>query len=622
MPTAPLPPGRDGRPAGSARRLRWAPVLLAAATATLYLAGLGAVGLYDPNEGMYAEIPREMLALGDWITPRFNFVRYFEKPPLLYWLTALAYLGLGVSEFAARLPTALAAIATVGLTGAIGRDLWGGRAGLVSALVLATSFGHFVFGRIVLTDMLFTALLAAAFRGFLRGLLEPAPGRWAVPGAWAALALAVLTKGLIGLVFPVAAVGGLLVLTGDRTLATRLQPGRGLLIFLAVAAPWHLAAAAGNPDFLWFYFVNEHLLRFVGRRHLVDYAPLPLPVFLLMVAVWAFPWSAFVPAAVVRYWPGRRPAAAADRGFLLVLLWAVAVVGFFALTPSRLEYYSMPAFPALALCAGRLWADETGAGATGDRRLGWSCLALLALALALPPAAWLFPRLEGASVYNMLTAVDAYSRDIQSGILSGATTYPAPSYAELRPGLLAAALVVALAVTLATAAWFGRRPRLALASLALGMLPALGLVQLGLVLFEPHRSVVRLATVIRAEHAPGDQVVIEGPYENFAAADFYTGVPARVLNGRFGDLVFGAGDPEARDLFLDEAGFARLWQGPGRVFLLTDVAGGADRLRHLSPPPVVLGRTGKNWLFSNRPRGADRGRPAPPAGGPGQGRLE
>ncbi|MEK7205580.1 MAG: glycosyltransferase family 39 protein, partial [candidate division NC10 bacterium] len=136
---------------------RWAPLLLVAGTAMFYLARLGLAGLYDPNEGMYAEIPREMVLLGDWLTPRFNFIRYFEKPPLLYWLTALAYQLFGITEFSARLATALAATLGVGVVYGIGRDLWGRRAALVSGLILATSFGYFIFSRIILTDMLFTA---------------------------------------------------------------------------------------------------------------------------------------------------------------------------------------------------------------------------------------------------------------------------------------------------------------------------------------------------------------------------------------------------------------------------------------------------------------------------------
>jgi 4-amino-4-deoxy-L-arabinose transferase-like glycosyltransferase len=357
-----------------------------------------------------------------------------------------------------------------------------------------------------------------------------------------------------------------------------------------------------NPGFFWFYFVNEHVLRFLARRHLLDYAPMPMHAFLIMVAVWTLPWSVFLPVALHRYWPRARDAARAERGFLLILLWAASVIGFFALTPSRLEYYSMPAFPALALCVGRLWGAEIGSRperplASG---LAYGCLGLLTLAGGLLPAAWLFPRLENISLYNMFTAMDAYARDIQYGILSNAEVYTVPAYEELVPLLRRAALVLLAGTIAATCAWLRRRPRLTLACLVAGTLPTLGFVQSGIIAFEPHRSIVRLAGVILRDLRSGDQIIIEGPYENFASANFYTGQRARVLHGLFGDLEFGSRYPEGRGTFLGEEEFAALWRGAGRVYLLTDSPHRIDKLQALVPEPVVLGRSGKNWLFSNR----------------------
>jgi hypothetical protein len=578
--------------------------MLLAGTGVFYLTRLGAAGLYDPNEGMYAEIPREMVLLGDWLTPRFNFIRYFEKPPLLYWLTALAYLLFGISEFSARLVTALAGIAGVGVTYGIGRDLWGKRAGLASGLILSTSLGYFIFSRIILTDMLFTTLMAATFWGLLRGLLdEEGPRRGAMLGAYAAMALAVLTKGLIGLVFPVLTILAYVILTGQWRLLKRLDALRGGALFFAITAPWHILAGLRNPGFFWFYFVNEHVLRFVAKRHLLDYAPMPAYAFLIMVVVWAFPWSAFLPVALRRYWPRARAGSREERGFLFILLWAASVVGFFALTPSRLEYYSLPAFPALALCVGRLWGAEVTPRILPASRKGlsYSCFGLLTVAVGLLPASWLFPRLENISLYNMFTAMDAYSRDIQYGILSNAEVYTVPSYEEMVPLLHWLTLILLVGTASATLAWMRRKPGLTFACLVTSMVPTLGLVQNGIVLFEPHRSIVRLAEVIRDEFRPGDQIVIEGPYENFASANFYTGQRARVLRGLFGDLEFGSHYPEAEGTFLEEEELLGLWPGPGRVFLLSDSPSRIAKLKGLIPEPAVLGRSGKNWLFSNRP---------------------
>jgi 4-amino-4-deoxy-L-arabinose transferase-like glycosyltransferase len=328
---------------------------------------------------------------------------------------------------------------------------------------------------------------------------------------------------------------------------------------------------------------------------------MPLYAFLIMVVIWAFPWSIFLPVALRRYWP-RVVKSREDRGMLFVLLWAASVIGFFALTPSRLEYYSMPAFPALALLVGRLWGAEISPhpGRAMASGLSYSYFGLLTIAVGLLPASWLFPRLENISLYNMFTAMDAYSRDIQFRILSNAEVYTVPSYGELIPLLRGLSLVLLVGIGGATFAWLRRRPGLAFACIAASMLPTFAFIQSGIVIFEPHRSIIHLAEIIRREIQPGDQLIIEGPYENFASADFYTGQRARVLHGHFGDLEFGSRYPEAQGTFLEEEELQRLWEGSGRIFLLSDSPNRTGKLQALGSEPVVLGRSGKNWLFSNR----------------------
>jgi len=582
---------------------RWAPLLLLGGTAAFYLARLGAAGLFDPNEGRYAEIPREMVFLGDWLTPHFNFVPYFDKPPLLYWLTAICYQLLGISSFSARLVSALAAIGGVGAAYGIGRDLWGRRAGLISGLILATSFGYYIFSRILLTDMLFTALLATAFWAMARSLFAETRRPGAMLCAYAAIALAVLTKGLIGLLLPVLTLGAFLLLTRDRRLISRLELLRGGVLLLAIAAPWHILVGLKHPNFFWFYFVNEHFLRFIAKRPLPDYAPMSFYVFLFMAVVWTFPWSVFFPAALRRFWSCAMAGAREDRGTLFILLWAASVIGFFALTPSRLEYYSMPAFPALALLVGRLWDSEMARHSreTVARGLTYGCFILFSIPVGLLPVPWLFPRLrEGALSNALFAAVDVRAREIQAGILYNAKVYPVPSFQDMLPILQWTALVLLVGIGAATFAWLRRKPWLTFACLAGTMLPTLALVQTGIVMFEPHRSGVHLAEVIRREFRPGDQLIVEGPYEIFASVGFYTGQRARVLEGLFGDLEFGSHFPEARGTFLEETEFVELWRGKGRVFLLSDAPGRLAKLQALSPEPVVLGRSGTNWLFSSR----------------------
>ncbi len=216
-----------GRLSAAGRLERWAPALLLAGAAGLFLSRLGGAGLYDLDEGVYAEISREMLVLRDWLTPHLDFIAYLEKPPLLFWLNSLSFKLLGQSEFSARLPTALAAVAGVGLVIGIGRQLWSARAGLAAGAVLATSFGYFIFGRMVLPDMLFAVLLTGAFWGFSRALTDAAAPRAVVLAGYAAMAGAVLAKGVIGLIFPVLVVGLFLLATRDWRLLRRLELAAG-----------------------------------------------------------------------------------------------------------------------------------------------------------------------------------------------------------------------------------------------------------------------------------------------------------------------------------------------------------------------------------------------------------
>jgi len=580
-------------------------------TAALYLARLGRVGLFDPSEGTYAEIPREMLALHDWVTPHFNFIRYFEKPPLLYWLNALAFEVLGRSEFSARLATALAAVAGVGAVYGIGRDLWGRQAGLAGGAILATSFGYFVFGRIMLPDMLLIALLSSAFWGFSRGLLGDREDRTAVLGGYAAMGGAVMAKGLIGLVFPALTIGAFLLLTRDWRLVRRLELFRGGLIFLAVTVPWHVLVAARNPGFLWFYFVNEHIRRFLGGRQPVDFLTLPVATYLVMTVVWFCPWIFFLPSALRRFWPRVNPATREERGQLFVTLWAGSVIGFFCLSSSRLEYYALPSLPAMALCVGRLWDSEASSSREHIRsgRLLPAWIALIAFALCLVPAAYIFPRLEHTSFYNMFPKMEPSAELLQGAARSAARIYEVPTFGDLVPLFYAVVTLVIAGTAASSWAWFSRRPRIAMACLVAGMVLGLGTLQKGFVLFEAHRSIAKLARVLAGELQPGEQVLVEGKYENHASLDFYTGQRTRVYRGFDGDLVYGSRYPDSSGTFVPEDEFKRLWRGPARAYLL---AGDGDRfgqLRALNPDTVLLGRTGDNWLYSNGPRSADSRQP-------------
>jgi 4-amino-4-deoxy-L-arabinose transferase-like glycosyltransferase len=577
------------------------PVLLIAGAAALYLFRLGRVGLFDPCEGMYAEIPREMIVLKDWITPHFNFVRYFEKPPLLYWLNALAYRLFGLSEFSARLPTAAAAIAGIAFVYAIGRDLWGRRAGWAAGAILGTSFGYFIFGRLALPDMLFTALLTGAFWGFSQGLLGETPRPAAVFLGYAAMAAAVMAKGLIGIVFPVLAIGLFVLVTWNWRLVRRLNLFWGGALVLVITAPWHVVMALRNPGFLQFYFVNEHFSRFLGSRH-ADYASVPLATYLGLTAVWFCPWVIFLPAALRRCCLRSANGGQVDRGFLFVLCWAGSVIGFFALSPARLEYYALPALPALALCIGRLWDHEMATPRQQIRagRLLPAWIGLILFSVCLIPAANLFPRLEHMKFYNMFQDLGASTGSVRDPSTASAKIYLVPAFSALVPLFKVVVALIVVGTALSAWAWFRHRPGLALVCLVGALGVGLATVENGFMLFAPHRSVAQLGKLLQNELQPEDQVLVEDQYEYHAAIDFYTGRRVRVYRGSEGDLLYGSRYPEGRGTFVSQEEFEKLWRGPGRVFLLSGAGDSLFRLRLLVPDTIVLGRTGDNWLLSNR----------------------
>ncbi len=327
-----------------ARRL----IALGLAFALVWMGTLGCRKLVTPDEGRYAEISREMALSGDWVTPRLNGIKYFEKPPLQYWATAAAFNVLGETEFAARLWTGFAGLLAVLATWFTGRRLFGAHAGLIGAAVCASSLLFVFMGHFNALDMGLAGMLHLTLCGFLLAQQGSAreSRRWML-AAWAALALAVLAKGIVALVLT----GGTLVLyslaTRDFSPWKRLAPVSGPLLFLAVAAPWFIAVSAANPEFARFFFIHEHFERFLTKTHgRVE----PAWYFLPVLAIGFLPWTAaalhaVVPASWRREGEGFQP-----RRFLL--LWCVVVLGFFSASGSKLPSYILPLFPALALLAG------------------------------------------------------------------------------------------------------------------------------------------------------------------------------------------------------------------------------------------------------------------------------
>src|SRR5260221_4103676 len=311
---------------------------------------LGSYRLFNPDEGRYAEIAREMAASGDWVTPRLDALRYFEKPPLQYWATAAAFRAFGESEWSARLWVALTGFLGLLLTGWIGTRLYGTAAGTLAALVQAGALLYLGLARILTLDMGLTATLQLALCGLLL-LVQPerkeADDRLGALLLALGVALAFLAKGLVGILIPGAVALLYLLLRRDWGLILRARPWWTLLALAVLAAPWVLLVERRNPGFAQFFFVHEHFTRFLTRVH-QRYEPdwFFIPVLLLGF----MPWTPLLPAIARRGW---RDCRSGHGPSLLLAIWLIFGLVFFSLSQSKLVPYILPLFPALALLAGR-----------------------------------------------------------------------------------------------------------------------------------------------------------------------------------------------------------------------------------------------------------------------------
>src|SRR5438876_1051389 len=311
--------------------------------AAIYVAGMFTPALLDDADTVHAEAAREMVQRHDWVTLYVNGIRYLEKAPLMYWGVATSYVLFGVHDWSTRLPLMLGILAWLLAAYALGRHAYGERSGFYSAIVLATALGPYLFTRFLIPDTLVGLWLILGFYFFLRSLEEYPPSRLSCCGLAVACALNVLTKGLIGLVFPVAVIGLYLILTGNLRHLLRMRLFSSTLIFFAVAAPWHILAALRNPDqgavrgFLWFYFVNEHFLRYLNKRVPRDYDTVPLMIFWALLLLWLVPWIAFLPQALkrvpIRWRELRSGLKAQQNSDLLFLLWAIVILLFLVFPP-------------------------------------------------------------------------------------------------------------------------------------------------------------------------------------------------------------------------------------------------------------------------------------------------
>jgi 4-amino-4-deoxy-L-arabinose transferase-like glycosyltransferase len=324
------------------------------ALALLWFLPLDAPHLFDPDEGRYAEIPREMVASGDWVTPRLDGIKYFEKPALGYWATALAFELFGQHAWTVRLWPALSGMLGLMLTFALGRRLYDERAALFAVLVQASALLYVAMARIATLDMGLCFGLQIAMTALALLVQRPQHPRpaWQLPlllGVGVALAL--MSKGLVGILIP-GAVGLLFMLIyRDWRLALRAQPWWTLAALVLLAAPWFVLVSVRNPEFAQFFFIFEHFQRYLSSAGFDRHQPIWF--FLPVLALGVLPWTTLLPGALSDAW---RAARSGDRPTALLLLWAAFVLVFFSLSQSKLTPYILPLLPALALLTGRAMA--------------------------------------------------------------------------------------------------------------------------------------------------------------------------------------------------------------------------------------------------------------------------
>jgi 4-amino-4-deoxy-L-arabinose transferase-like glycosyltransferase len=524
-----------------------------------FFQSLGRFPLIDPDEGRYAEIPREMLERGDFVTPLLNYVKYFEKPPLHYWLNAAAMTVFGKNEFAARFGGALMGLVTVLLAYHVGRRLFGRRSGLFAALILGTCTGFLAQARLDITDMTLTCTLSAALAFFMVAAREGErhPGRYYYLSYFCA-ALAVLAKGLIGIVFPGAIIVLYILLTRRWRLLKEMRIPTGMLLFFAVSAPWFILVSLRNPEFARFFFIHEHFERFTTTVH-GRYQPFWFFIPILLGTM--LPWSLFIPAAVRGIWKGRSTREGDARLYLLI--WAAFIFLFFSKSDSKLVPYILPVFPPLALLMGDALSRALDTGFRPLRIQAW--------------------------IAGIVTAI------LGAGIILYPHLAPRPAF-----GALDGAVIGGLFLAEGIAALVCARKEQGLA-----LMVTLCLFSYLLGVFAPpvilggiaeHKSPRQFAQIIRERGGSNAIITSFGISQGLS---FYTERRVVVVGDR-NELEFGSNQGDQSAWFIDLQQFHTLWDGDRQVFAVLG-NGELQQLQGTVKAPIhELARNSRKILITNR----------------------
>jgi len=538
----------------------WTIVLFAAAILLAYLGLLGHGALAEPDEARYGEIAREMLELRDWVTPHLNYVKYFEKPPLVYWLTAINEHAFGASEFIVRLWPAVCGLLGIGLADVLGRAMYGPWTGHVAAALLAATPLYFGLSQIVILDMPLSAMLTVALAAFWFAYTARGGRRQQlfVLVMYAATALAVLIKGPVAVVLTAGIIGAFLLVRWDWGVLRWAISLRAVGLFVIIALPWFVVVSYRNPEFLDFFIFKQHVARYLTPDEHQQ------SVWFFVPIVWAgmLPWSLLLlaPRRLGRF-AMRVATRQASPATLFCVLWAAVVFTFFSLSGSKLATYILPMFCPLALLAARYF--ETVIGRRRGAILWRGCIAMGVLAVVL---------VLGALVI-LVAIADPRAR-------------------LLIPQLFGASLVVALA---ASAAWRCLQRNALGACFAMLILGTLGLQAVAISGRGVAQEYRRLGDVIREQARPEDLVV---SYRHYVQGiPFYARRRMVMVNGR-GELDFGSRQGDQRDFFWDTEDMLReAWRSNQHMFLV--VNGSELDALHLQPPPRQIAAYGKKLVVVN-----------------------
>ena len=651
----------------AAPRRAW--TLLTLVFIAVFAAASFSPSLLDDADSTHAQAAQHMLTSGNWVTLYVNGIRYLEKPPLPYWMVAADYAVFGFNVFATHLPMILGVLGCALVAWFWSRRAWGDRAAFYSSLAVFTCVGTFLFTRFLIPESILTFFLLLALYGFFTGLEDRKPARLYV--AYASLALALLAKGLIAPVFFVAAVLPYLLITGQWRRWRELRLFTGLLVFLAIGAPWHILAGLQNPShdpignvpspghvhgFWWFYFINEHFLRFLGRRFPDDYNRQPWAIFWLGQLIWLFPWSLFLPIAIRRAWRNRHIFASdlrqettntiqfldsrltalessqlaarlrfRARTGLLLTLYSAFILIFFAASTNQ-EYYTWPLYPAvLMLIAGALATVEESPN-PGKSSSSWLTASHIffvvvgtIVAAVLAWGLWQSRHLPFVADVGSVMA----HRDVAGYSLSTSHFFDltGPAFAGLREPAIIAALAFFLGPI---AAWRLRRQGHAFEStvtVGLTMAAMLVAAHVALVRFGPMLSSRAMAgTINRIVAEPGNsdaQILLYGDQSDGSSIPFYTRRQALLVHGKkwyfepdpeedphelFGSsMIWGSDYPDAPHIFLSDQDLLRLWGTGPRHFLFVpgDFHQHVERL--LGSRLYLIQELSDKTLYTDRP---------------------